>query len=51
MTDSEDSHGGQARSRRANVGIHIQNLAELHRCGLLTDEEFEDRRAAAVQDL
>jgi hypothetical protein len=31
------------------IATHVRNLTELHRYGLLSDEEFDSRRAEAVK--
>jgi hypothetical protein len=31
------------------IANHVRNLTELHRYGLLSDEEFDSRRAEAVK--
>ena len=44
--DSADVGGDESAER--SLIVHVRNLAELHRVGLLTDEEFDARRVEAV---
>jgi Short C-terminal domain len=48
--DHERGERETATVSSPHLAVHMRNLQELHRHGLLTDEEFESRRAAAVLD-
>jgi hypothetical protein len=51
---SQEHDGRQPASEDAGgveltIATHVRNLTELHRYGLLSDEEFDSRRAEAVK--
>ncbi len=51
MKDSRRGKASVPVERGPDPVVHLHNITELHAAGLLTDEEFELKRAAAIAQL